>query len=247
MQRDDFLSALNTLLKPELFKDYAPNGLQVEGRSEIRRIVTAVTATQAVIDRAVELKADALLVHHGWFWKGEAAPIVKTKYRRLKTLMDGDINLVAYHLPLDAHTSLGNNALLACVLGATEASPATPESFLWFGNVSEQTAHDFAATIGKQLNRTPLLLGNGDVTLRRIAWCSGAAQDFFEEAIAAGADAYISGEASERTTHLARESGVPFLVCGHHATERLGVQALGQWIENKLGLESIFIDDDNPI
>ncbi len=247
MQRANLLNVLNSLLHPELFKDYAPNGLQVEGKSEIHRIVTAVTATQRVIDEAVRLQADALLVHHGWFWRGENPTITATKYKRLKALMDAGINLIAYHLPLDAHENLGNNAQMAQLLRATDLTQFGEGNFIWMGTVSEIAVGELAAKLGRLLNRTPLVLGSEQCSVSRLAWCSGAAEDFFEEAIAMGAQAYISGEATERTTHLARESGVPFLVCGHHATERLGIKALSDWLEQNHGLKCIFVDDDNPI
>lgn len=247
MQRQHLIKILDDLLHPELFKDYAPNGLQVEGKSEISRIVTAVSATQNVLDQALALKADALLVHHGWFWRGENPAVVTTKYRRLKTLMSGEINLVAYHLPLDAHVTLGNNAQMAKLLAATDVIQGGENSFIWSGLVSPITVQRLACHLEKNLNRPPLVLGDQTKTVSRLAWCSGAAEDFFEEAIAIGADAYISGEATERTTHLARETHVPFLVCGHHATERLGIKALSDWLSENHGLECIFVDDENPI
>lgn len=247
MQRQHLIKILDDLLHPELFKDYAPNGLQVEGKSEISRIVTAVSATQNVLDQALALKADALLVHHGWFWRGENPAVVATKYRRLKTLMSGEINLVAYHLPLDAHVTLGNNAQMAKLLAATDVIQGGENSFIWSGLVSPITVQRLACHLEKNLNRPPLVLGDQTKTVSRLAWCSGAAEDFFEEAIAIGADAYISGEATERTTHLARETHVPFLVCGHHATERLGIKALSDWLSENHGLECIFVDDENPI
>ena len=247
MQRQHLIKIIDDLLHPELFKDYAPNGLQVEGKSEISRIVTAVSATQNVLDQALALKADALLVHHGWFWRGENPAVVATKYRRLKTLMSGEINLVAYHLPLDAHVTLGNNAQMAKLLAATDVIQGGENSFIWSGLVSPITVQRLACHLEKNLNRPPLVLGDQTKTVSRLAWCSGAAEDFFEEAIAIGADAYISGEATERTTHLARETHVPFLVCGHHATERLGIKALSDWLSENHGLECIFVDDENPI
>ena len=247
MQRQHLIEILNDLLHPELFKDYAPNGLQVEGKGEISRIVTAVSATQNVLDQALALKADALLVHHGWFWRGENPAVVATKYRRLKTLMSGDINLIAYHLPLDAHITLGNNAQMAQLLAATDVAQGGENNFIWSGLVPPITVQALASHLGKSLNRSPLVLGDQTKTVSRLAWCSGAAEDFFEEAIAMGADAYISGEATERTTHLAREMHVPFLVCGHHATERLGIKALSDWLCENHGLECIFVDDENPI
>lgn len=247
MQRQHLIEILNDLLHPELFKDYAPNGLQVEGKGEISRIVTAVSATQNVLDQALALKADALLVHHGWFWRGENPAVVATKYRRLKTLMSGDINLIAYHLPLDAHITLGNNAQMAQLLAATDVAQGGENNFIWSGLVPPITVQALASHLEKSLIRSPLVLGDQTKTVSRLAWCSGAAEDFFEEAIAMGADAYISGEATERTTHLAREMHVPFLVCGHHATERLGIKALSDWLCENHGLECIFVDDENPI
>lgn len=247
MQRQHLIEILNDLLHPELFKDYAPNGLQVDGKSEISRIVTAVSATQNVLDQALALKADALLVHHGWFWRGENPAVVATKYRRLKTLMSGEINLIAYHLPLDAHITLGNNAQMAQLLAATDVAQGGENNFIWSGLVPPITVQALAFHLEKSLNRSPLVLGDQTKTVSRLAWCSGAAEDFFEEAIAMGADAYISGEATERTTHLAREMHVPFLVCGHHATERLGIKALSDWLCENHGLECIFVDDENPI
>lgn len=247
MQRQHLIKILDDLLHPELFKDYAPNGLQVEGKSEISRIVTAVSATQNVLDQALALKADALLVHHGWFWRGENPAVVATKYRRLKTLMSGEINLIAYHLPLDAHATLGNNAQMAQLLAATDVAQGGENNFIWAGLVPPISVQTLASHLEKCLNRSPLVLGDQTKTVSRLAWCSGAAEDFFDDAIAMGAEAYISGEATERTTHLARETHVPFLVCGHHATERLGIKALSDWLSENHGLECIFVDDENPI
>ena len=247
MHRSELIGQLNNLLHPEFFKDYAPNGLQVQGKTEIRRIVTAVSATQNVIDRAIELQADALLVHHGWFWKNENPTVTGTKYKRLKSILSTDMNLIAYHLPLDAHEALGNNAQMAKLLKATNVCGGQEGSFVWSGTIEPRSVRDLANFLSRALNRQALVLGDESLIVSRLAWCSGAAEDFFESAIAMGAQTYISGEATERTTHMARESGVPFLVCGHHATERLGIQALGIWIKENLALECIFVDDDNPI
>lgn len=247
MQRQRLIAQLDAFLHPELFKDYAPNGLQVEGKEEITRIVTAVSATQNVIDEALALKADALLVHHGWFWKNENPAVVGIKHKRLQTLLGADINLIAYHLPLDAHETVGNNAQMAALLGAKDIERGAEGNFVWSGSIEQKSVTDLAVHLSQALNRSPLVLGDERKTVERVAWCSGAAEDFFEAAIGMGAQAYISGEATERTTHLARESGVPFLVCGHHATERLGIRALGNWVEKTLGLECIFVDDENPI
>ncbi len=247
MHRSELIGQLNNLLHPEFFKDYAPNGLQVQGKTEIRRIVTAVSATQNVIDRAIELQADALLVHHGWFWKNENPTVTGTKYKRLKSILSADMNLIAYHLPLDAHEALGNNAQMAKLLKATNVCGGQEGSFVWSGTIEPRSVRDLANFLSRALNRQALVLGDESLIVSRLAWCSGAAEDFFESAIAMGAQTYISGEATERTTHMARESGVPFLVCGHHATERLGIQALGIWIKENLALECVFVDDDNPI
>ena len=247
MQRDQLLRLLETLLQPNLFKDYAPNGLQVQGKARIERIVTAVTATQNVIDRALELKADALLVHHGWFWRGENPCIVRTKYQRLKTLMSADVNLLAYHLPLDAHAQLGNNALLGALLQAESVSTFAPMNLACLGTIKPISVTALAEKLHALLGQKPLILGPKQQEIERIAWCTGSAEDFFEQAIELGAQAYISGEATERTTHLARESQTPYFVCGHHATERLGIRALGDWLSREHGLECIFVDDENPI
>lgn len=247
MQRDHLLRILDELLEPSLFKDYAPNGLQVEGKDEITHIACAVTATQNVIDQAVTIGADALLVHHGWFWKGEDPRIIRIKHRRLKPVLMADMNLIGYHLPLDAHPTLGNNACMAQALEASDIEQFGPDRLVWIGTVAEQSIATLSARLTKILGREPMILGDESKVVRRVAWCSGAAQDFLEDAVMAGADAYISGEVSERTTHLARESGVPYLVSGHHATERLGISALANWLETEHGLKCTFIEDENPI
>lgn len=247
MKRQQLIAELDAFLHPELYKDYAPNGLQVQGKDEVSRIVTAVSATQNVIDQAVALKADALLVHHGWFWRNENPVVVGIKHKRLQTLIGADINLIAYHLPLDAHETVGNNAQMASFLGAKDIMRGGEGNFVWSGSIDQKNVADLASDLHRKLCRPPLVLGNEKKVVDRIAWCSGAAEDFFEVAISMGAQAYISGEATERTTHLARESEVPFLVCGHHATERLGIRELGEWIEKTLGLVCIFVDDENPI
>lgn len=247
MQRDQLLRILDDYLEPQLFKDYAPNGLQVQGKESIRRVVTAVTATQNVIDQAVRLNADALLVHHGWFWRGENPCIVRTKYQRLKTLMQADINLIAYHLPLDAHAELGNNALLGQALQTQDVRTFGPMNLARIGTVAPISAAELSKRLQELLHREPMILGETSTPIQTIAWCTGSAEDFFDEAICLGAQAYISGEATERTTHLARESQTPYFVCGHHATERLGIRALGEWLKQQYGLDCIFVDDENPI
>lgn len=247
MLREDLLHLLNETLSPSNFKDYAPNGLQVEGAQEVSLIVTAVSATQNVIDRACELGADTLLVHHGWFWRGENPIVVRTKHKRLKAMLMADMNLIAYHLPLDAHPILGNNARLGELLNAQQIEHFGPDDLGSIGTIDPVSVQALGALLEAKLGRCPLILGDDQKRVSRVAWCSGAAQDFLEDAILAGADAYISGEVSERTTHLAREAGVPYLACGHHATERLGIQALGDWLTREHGLKCIFVDDENPV
>jgi dinuclear metal center YbgI/SA1388 family protein len=247
--RQDFLLACNTLLQPERFRDYGPNGLQVEGRVEIRKLVSGVTASLALIERAIESGADAMFVHHGLFWRGQEGTVTGWMRQRLSRLLAHDINLFAYHLPLDAHPSLGNNAQLGQRLGLTVQENFGEQS-LGFLGVSEASLPNVAALaqrIALALGRTPLLVdGDCQRPLKRIAWCSGGAQGYFEAAIAAGADAYITGEISEPQAHLARESGVAFLACGHHATERGGAAAVAAHLALQFGLEHAFIDIDNP-
>jgi len=243
---------LNDLLSPQLFKDYAPNGLQVEGKPEIKRIVTGVTASQALIDKAVELKADALLVHHGYFWKGEPEPIRGMKGKRIRTLIKNDINLFGYHLPLDVHPELGNNAELARLLdieveGGLEGHP---QSVAMFGRLKRaMTGKELAHKITQVLDRAPLHIApeNEDKLIETVGWCTGGGQDYIELAVANGLDAFISGEISERTTYTAREMDIHYFSAGHHATERYGVKALGEWLSQEHGLEVKFIDIDNPV
>jgi dinuclear metal center YbgI/SA1388 family protein len=232
------------------FDDYCPNGLQIEGRGELQLLVTGVSACQALIDAAVVQGADALLVHHGFFWKGESPCIRGMKGRRIRTLIEQGISLLAYHLPLDAHSTLGNNAALARVLGIREPAPVEPASgsLLWQGRVDpEQAAQDFAATLEAGLGRKPLVISGGDQPLRSIAWCTGAAQGYIEQAALLGVDAYLSGEISEQTVHQARELGVHYFAAGHHATESFGVQALGQHLARHFGIEHRHIDIPNPV
>nr|WP_086940801.1 Nif3-like dinuclear metal center hexameric protein [Thaumasiovibrio occultus] len=250
-------SLLNKTLNVGAFNDYCPNGLQVEGKSDVKRIMTGVTACQALIDRAVEAQVDALLVHHGFFWKGEPASIRGVKYRRIKALMDSGINLYGYHLPLDAHPVFGNNAQLGQRLGLTDIStlePDNPTALIACGQLPEPTkSTDFAANIDQVLGRKPLHIdgvayGSGEQrTLSRIAWCTGGGQDFIETAASAGFDAFISGEISERTVHSARELGIDYFAAGHHATERYGVLSLGEWLAKEHGFAVEFVDIDNPV
>lgn len=237
-----------SLLQTGLFKDYCPNGLQVEGRTEVRRIATGVTASQQVLDAAIAWGADAILVHHGYFWRSEDAAITGIKKRRIAELLRHDVSLLAYHLPLDAHPELGNNAQLGKLLGLAEQGRFGEQSIACIGELmSPQTLTQFAAQIGQGLHRTPQVIGDGDKNIRKVAWCSGGAQGYFEAAIAQGADVFISGEISEQSFHLAQESGVAFIAAGHHATERLGIQALGEHLSVHFGLEHCFFDQDNPV
>lgn len=247
MRTADLIRDLNTLLTPENYRDYAPNGLQVEGRGEVTRVVTGVTACFELIRRAAELKADLLLVHHGWFWKHEDPRITGLKGRRIRELIAADINLAGYHLPLDDHPELGNNALLGRALDFTETGRFGEMDLGRLGSTAPVTVHELTLKITKVLKRPPLVVGPADKVIRRVAWCSGAAQDMIEEAAIAGCDAFVSGEISERTTHIAREAGITYFAAGHHATERFGIRALGEWIAREKGLEVTFVDIDNPV
>lgn len=237
------------LLGVERFSDYCPNGLQVEGMRPIRRLVTGVTASERLIAAAVEAEADALLVHHGFFWKGEAAPLTGVKGRRIRALMRADISLLAYHLPLDAHPELGNNRQLGLRLGLLDAaSSGGDDDLLWTGLLPRpiQGAR-FAEQVGRALGREPLHIAVVDAPVHRVAWCTGAAQGAIERAAALGVDCYLSGEIAEQTVHLARELGIDYLAAGHHATERYGVQALGAELAAAFGIEHRFIEIDNPV
>jgi dinuclear metal center YbgI/SA1388 family protein len=248
MERDELVRHLDETLGAARFRDYCPNGLQVEGRGQIARIVAGVTASQALIEAAVARSADAILVHHGWFWKGEDGRIIGIRRRRLGTLLAHDISLIAYHLPLDAHPELGNNAQLAKRLGWNPEGRFADQDIAWYGNVgAPATAGALAAQMASVLGRQPLLVGDPNRPVQRIGWCSGGAQGYFEQAIALGLDAYVSGEISEQTVHLARESGVAYFAAGHHATERFGAQALSAYLGERFGLQCEFIDIDNPV
>jgi dinuclear metal center YbgI/SA1388 family protein len=248
MKIDVLNKYLNTLLQPELFSDYCPNGLQVEGKQEINKIVTGVTASMALLQAALQANADAVLVHHGYFWRGEALPITGIKKRRIYFLLQHDINLFAYHLPLDMHAELGNNVMLAKQLGLAVTSWAGEKNMLALAELSQpQTLKAFAANIEAKLNRKPQVIGDLNKPIKCIALCTGAAQGYIEQALEAGADVYISGEISEQTVHVARESGMSYISAGHHATERYGIQALGEHLAQKFGLQHQFIDIDNPV
>lgn len=248
MQREELLCYLGELLDPGRFKDYCPNGLQVEGCAEVGRIVCGVTASQALLDEAVAHGADTVLVHHGWFWRGEDGRVTGIRKARLKTLLANDINLLAYHLPLDAHPDFGNNAQLARLFGWLPEGRFAEQDIGWQGCLpAPSTLAEVSTQVGAALARPPLAVGDPARRIKRVAWCSGGAQGYFEQAIALGVDLFLSGEISEQTVHLARESGVAYLAAGHHATERYGVQALGQHLAERFGLECSFVDIDNPV
>ncbi len=236
------------LLQTQLFNDYCPNGLQVEGRAEVLKIATAVSASQAVIDAAAAWGADALLAHHGFFWRNEAAPIVGIKKNRIGKLLAHEMSLLAYHLPLDAHEQLGNNAELARLMGWRLAARHGEHNLLNVGELNAASSlADLAAQLASNLHRVAQVVVGDGREIRRVAWCTGGAQGYFEQAIAHGVDAYITGEISEPSFHLAQESGVAFIAAGHHATEQFGIQALGAHLAEKFKLTHQFFNQDNPI
>jgi dinuclear metal center YbgI/SA1388 family protein len=248
MERVELQRYLDTLLEVARFKDYCPNGLQVEGRAQVRRIVCGVTASQALLDAAVARGADAVLVHHGYFWRGEDGRVTGMRRKRLATLLGNDINLFAYHLPLDAHPELGNNAQLGRLMGWEPDGRFGEQDLGWTGVLAHPSTLDvLVRAAAARLGREPLMLGEGRRSVRRVAWCTGGAQSYFEQAIAAGVDCFISGEVSEQTTHLARESGVAYLAIGHHASERYGVQALGARLAQAFDVEAEFVEVENPV
>jgi len=251
MKNTELLNWLNSQMQPHLIKDYCPNGLQVEGKSEVNNIITGVTACQALIDAAIEHSADALLVHHGFFWKSENPAIVGMKYQRIKALIDNGINLYAYHLPLDVHPEFGNNSQLGKLLGLEDIHPVEgikPDGVVMRGTCDpDSSVTDFARRAEQLLGRTPLLVGNTNRKINQVAWCTGGGQSFIEQVAEHGVDLFISGEISEQTTHIARELGIVYMSAGHHATERYGVKALGERIARELALDVTFIDIDNPV
>lgn len=249
-QRDDVVEYINRTLNVEAIKDYCPNGLQVEGCAKINHIVSGVTASTRFLQAAIEAKADAVLVHHGYFWSGESQVITGMKLRRIRTLLEANISLLAYHLPLDVHPELGNNAQLARLFGfATDARVAAggTDGLLFHGQLPEAMSNSaFIRHISSALGREVVAVGSSEKPIKRVAWCSGGAQRMLLQAAELGVDAFISGEISEQTTHEARESGLLYIAGGHHATERLGVQALGENLSEQLQLTHQFIDVDNP-
>jgi len=252
MNRNDFENYLNHLLKPELIKDFCPNGLQVQGKNEINKVIMGVTATQALIDTAIEQQADAIVVHHGYFWKNESYVIKGMKHKRIKTLLENDINLFAYHLPLDIHPELGNNAQLAKLLSIDVTGPlelGNPISVAMQGKLKNSTSgNSLAKLINKRLARECLHIApSSNKEINTVAWCTGGGQSYIELAAEQGIDAFISGEVSEQTTHVAKEMDIHFFAAGHHATERYGAKALAEYINDELPIHAQFIDIDNPV
>ena len=246
----ELVAALDTHLKVDDFKDYCPNGLQVEASRTIKKIVTGVTASQALIDQAIACKADALLVHHGYFWKGEAAPLTGMKGRRVAALMRHNISLIAYHLPLDAHPVLGNNQQLAAVMGwqVTGAMDSARWPLGLVGELAQPlTAAALAQDLTVKLGQSPLHLAGHQRPIKTLAWCTGSAEGGIYRAAELGVDAFISGEVSEQTLHAAQELGIDYFAAGHHATERYGVKALGEWIAKQWSVDCQFIDLHNPV
>jgi len=251
MERDDLLKYLNETLASAQIKDYCPNGLQVEGRRQIHKIVTGVTASQAMVDAAIAANADALLVHHGYFWKGEPEAITGMKQRRIKALLQADINLFAYHLPLDVHPRFGNNAQLAALMGWKGIEPlidVSPTGVVMTGRLpSPQSGSELAAELSSRLQRpVSCSVHHEHRKVSTVAWCTGGGQSFIDAAATAGVDCFITGEVSEQTVHSAREQGIDFIAAGHHATERYGVKALGEHLAETFGLSHRFIEIDNP-
>jgi dinuclear metal center YbgI/SA1388 family protein len=236
------------LMHVERFKDYCPNGLQVEGRQDIRKIVSGVTASMALLEAAHKANSDLILVHHGYFWRNEDARIVGIKRNRIAYLMKNDLNLMAYHLPLDAHAEFGNNVQLGKLLGFNAVDYAGDEDLVAYAELETPiTLNDLLLRIEGRLQRSPMSIGDSDKLIKKVAWCTGAAQSYIETAAALGADVFISGEISEQTTHQALEMGLTYVAAGHHATERYGVKALGEHLAFKFNLEHEFIDINNPV
>lgn len=251
IKRSELVRYLDQFLNSKVISDYAPNGLQVEGKDEIKRLCTAVTASYDAIEWAIDHKADCLLVHHGYFWKGEDPVISGVKRQRIAALLKHNLSLIAYHLPLDCHPELGNNACIAKLLGLTSVqkhSAGHTKDLLWSGKLAlPMESSAFNQLLEKQFRQKPLLIEGHNRLISEVAFCSGGAQDYIVEASLLGADAYISGEVSERTYYLAKELGINYYACGHHATERYGIEALGNHLANEFGLEHTFFDSGNPI
>jgi dinuclear metal center YbgI/SA1388 family protein len=245
MQLNELRDYIGSLLAVSRFRDYSPNGIQIEGRSEIRRIASGVTASQFVLEAATDWKADALIVHHGYFWRGEDLCITGIKKLRIALLLQQDMSLLAYHLPLDAHPELGNNAQIAKRLGITMQGYFGDQDIACYGALTQpQSLQLLAQKIQSIFHRTPQVIGQKGAEISTIAWCSGAGQGYFEQAVARGVDAFLTGEISEQNVHVAQESGVAFIAAGHHASERYGVQALGEHLVAQFGLEHRFFDQE---
>ena len=251
VQLRELIRYCDDLLEADRFRDYCPNGLQVEGNEQVNKIVTGVTASQALIDAAIEAEADMLLVHHGYFWKGEDARVIGIKKQRIARLLESGVSLVAYHLPLDAHPVYGNNVQLAQLLDISVEGRlqegSDPAIGLHGRLASPMSGKTFAKHIADKLGRDPLHVDSMSQEISTVAWCTGAAQGYIEQAVELGVDAYITGEVSEPTVHIARETGIHFYAAGHHATERYGVKALGEHLATNFGLDVQFIDIDNPV
>ncbi len=248
---EEILKELKKLLRPEQFSDYCPNGLQVEGKSDIVKVVSGVTACQALIDRAIELNADMILVHHGYFWHGEDAAVTGIKKSRIQSLLNHNISLLAYHLPLDVHAELGNNTQLGKLLSFTATGDIGKQNNHSIGLTgvldAPCTGAELAVQLEAKLGRTPLHIAGKADPIKTVAWCTGAAQNYIDLAVRAGVDAYITGEISEQTVHIARETGIHFYSAGHHATERYGVQAFAAYLIERFGIEHQFVDIENPV
>ena len=248
MELSRLVSYIQEILQPERFSDYCPNGLQIQGCADVLKIVSGVTASMDLLQAAADAGADAVLVHHGFFWKNEDPCIVGIKQKRIKFLLDNNISLLAYHLPLDAHPKLGNNAQLANRLGLNLEAWAGNQNILAYGTLPEgRLLGDFSQFVDLQLNRTPMVIGADNKQIKRVAWCTGGAQSYMQDAINLGVDLFISGEISEQTYHLAQESGVAYMAAGHHATERYGVNALGDHLAFHFSISHEFIDIHNPV
>ncbi|GBL05372.1 Nif3-like dinuclear metal center hexameric protein [Glaciecola sp. KUL10] len=252
MLRNELEQALNQLLRPDLVNDYCPNGLQVEGSIEINRIVTGVTASMQLIESAIKCNADTILVHHGYFWKNESAQIIGMKKARIKTLLKHDINLFAYHLPIDIHPTLGNNAQLGCLLSLNNIKALEgfkPNGIVMSGELTDTLSlASFANKIEMKLARKPTVIESpyANKSIKKVAWCTGGGQGYIDDVVGKDIDVFISGEISEQTVHSAQEQNIHFIAAGHHATERYGAKAVGEYLANEFGLDVTFIDCDNP-
>ena len=251
MKRHEFITLLDDLLLPNTVNDYCPNGLQVEGSSEITKVITGVTASQALIDEAIKRKANCILVHHGYFWKGESQTITGLKMRRIKSLLMHDINLLAYHLPIDIHPELGNNAQLGNLLQVNnvQCHPGLkPNGIVMWGELAaEIDANSFHQNLASVLQREPVhVSANSSRTIKKIAWCTGGGQGYIDACVELGVDAFVSGEISEQTTHSARELDIHYFAAGHHATERYGVKAIGEYLSRLSDVDVEFVDIPNP-